>query len=332
MIARRRPGERRPGAVGAVLRDRGRPDEGSSVAEHGRGLARGGSVQTVAVTDVVRGRMEEMRGAHHRRRAGAAAHLGGADALGAQQPADPGGGRGPRPVRAARAPDDAGLGAAARPAETELSRTLQCGRRGLRARRRARVRVRRGDRPRPVGAAALARLSTRPRRPSAGRAEPTVAPTRPGKPGRCPSCARCGRCRRRGAEAPRPERPAGRPGRTSPRCSSGLTRSPSRLLKPRPAPRLSGGQRLDRHDLERPHVRRPEDDLRRQAGLVRLEPARAQRHQRSPGCRPSKPHSGRGVERSFPAARLKSRNSSVITAQTVWLPTSSGPVEQQPSR
>ena len=26
----------------------------------------------------------------------------------------------------------------------------------------------------------------------------------------------------------------------------------------------------------------------------------AQTHQRSPGCRPSKPHSGRGVERSFP--------------------------------
>ena len=58
----------------------------------------------------------------------------------------------------------------------------------------------------------------------------------------------------------------------------------------------------------------------------------AQTHQRSPGCRPSKPHSGRGVERSFPAARLKTRNSSVITAQTVWLPRSSGPVAQQPSR
>ena len=58
----------------------------------------------------------------------------------------------------------------------------------------------------------------------------------------------------------------------------------------------------------------------------------AHRHQRSPGFTPSKPHSGRGVERSFPAARLNARNSSVITAQTVWLPRSSGPVAQHASR
>ena len=58
----------------------------------------------------------------------------------------------------------------------------------------------------------------------------------------------------------------------------------------------------------------------------------AHTHQRSPGESPGKPHSGRGVERSLPAIALNSRNSAVITAQTVWLPTSSGPVAQQPSR
>ena len=58
----------------------------------------------------------------------------------------------------------------------------------------------------------------------------------------------------------------------------------------------------------------------------------AHTHQRSPGESPGKPHSGRGVDRSLPAIALNSRNSAVITAQTVWLPTSSGPVAQQPSR
>src|SRR5690242_7671351 len=58
----------------------------------------------------------------------------------------------------------------------------------------------------------------------------------------------------------------------------------------------------------------------------------AHTHQRSPGRRPGKPSSGCGVERSFPALRLKLRNSSVTIEQTVWLPTSSGPVAQQPSR
>ena len=58
----------------------------------------------------------------------------------------------------------------------------------------------------------------------------------------------------------------------------------------------------------------------------------AQTHQRSPGDSPGKPDSGRGVERSLPAMALNSRNSAVMTAHTVWLPTSSGPVAQQPSR
>ena len=55
-------------------------------------------------------------------------------------------------------------------------------------------------------------------------------------------------------------------------------------------------------------------------------------HQRSPGCRPGKRNSGRGVDRSLPTARWWARNSAVTTAQTVWLPTSCGPLVQQPSR
>ena len=120
-------------------------------------------------------------------------------------------------------------------------------------------------------------------------------------------------------------------GRTSPRCSSAPTpRSP----RPLDGVRRSGfrRQRFDRDDLERADVRGAEHDRRRDARLVRLEPARGADAPAVAGPSPSKPHSGRGVERSFPAARLKTRNSSVTTAQTVWLPTSSGPVAQQPSR
>jgi hypothetical protein len=58
----------------------------------------------------------------------------------------------------------------------------------------------------------------------------------------------------------------------------------------------------------------------------------AHKHHRSPGCRPGKPNSGLGVERSLPRDFENSRNAAVITAQTVWLPKSSGPVLQQPSR
>ena len=58
----------------------------------------------------------------------------------------------------------------------------------------------------------------------------------------------------------------------------------------------------------------------------------AHRHQRSPGLRPGKPNSGSGVERSLPRDLENSRNAEVITTQTVWLPISSRPVLQQPSR
>ena len=60
---------------------------------------------------------------------------------------------------------------------------------------------------------------------------------------------------------------------------------------------------------------------------------RAQRHQRSPGLRPVKPNSGRGVERSLPrGAGEGEEGSSVTRTQTVWRPRSEGPVLQQPSR
>ena len=48
------------------------------------------------------------------------------------------------------------------------------------------------------------------------------------------------------------------------------------------------------------------------AGPYASSQREAQRHQRSPGWRPAKPHSGCGVDRSFPAARLNSRNSAVV--------------------
>jgi hypothetical protein len=58
----------------------------------------------------------------------------------------------------------------------------------------------------------------------------------------------------------------------------------------------------------------------------------AHKHHLSPGCRPGKPNCRFGVDRSFPAAFEKARNSAVSTTQTVCDPTSSGPVLQQPSR
>ena len=91
-------------------------------------------------------------------------------------------------------------------------------------------------------------------------------------------------------------------------------------------------ERVDRHDLERPLVRGAEHHGGGDARTVGLEPARGADAPAVTRHEAGKPHSGCGVERSFPASLLKSRNSSVITAQTVWLPRSSGPVAQQPSR
>jgi hypothetical protein len=76
-------------------------------------------------------------------------------------------------------------------------------------------------------------------------------------------------------------------------------------------------------------VRGAQDDSRRLACLECFLPAR---HQRSPGFRPGKPNSGTAVERSLPRDLENSRKAEVITTQIVWLPTSSRPVSQQPSR
>ena len=53
------------------------------------------------------------------------------------------------------------------------------------------------------------------------------------------------------------------------------------------------------------------------------------RRQGDAGFRPRKPISGIGVERSLPRDLENSRNAAVITAQTMWLPTSSRAVSQQ---
>ncbi len=55
-------------------------------------------------------------------------------------------------------------------------------------------------------------------------------------------------------------------------------------------------------------------------------------HHRSPGTSPGNRNWGIGVDRSLPIRRWCSRNSAVTTAQMVWLPRSSGPVVQHPSR
>ena len=73
-----------------------------------------------------------------------------------------------------------------------------------------------------------------------------------------------------------------------------------------------------------PAPRRPRD--------ARAANSAAVTHQRSPGTRPGNPYCGIGVVRSLPIRRWCSRNSDVTTAHTVWLPRSSGPVLQQPSR
>jgi len=61
-------------------------------------------------------------------------------------------------------------------------------------------------------------------------------------------------------------------------------------------------------------------------------PPRRTRHQRSPSFSPGKPNCGAEVDRSLPLALEKARKAPVTITQTVWLPTSSGEVSQQPLR
>ncbi len=84
--------------------------------------------------------------------------------------------------------------------------------------------------------------------------------------------------------------------------------------------------------LQRPLLCRAQHHARRLPSFQSLLPARRAQTPPIPRLQPGNPNSGRGVERSFPLALLNARNSSVITAQTVWLATSSAEVLQQPSR
>jgi len=56
----------------------------------------------------------------------------------------------------------------------------------------------------------------------------------------------------------------------------------------------------------------------------------AHTHQESPGCKPGKPNSGFGVDRSLLAFLLNARNYAVALQQSVCKPTSEGPVLQRP--
>ena len=82
------------------------------------------------------------------------------------------------------------------------------------------------------------------------------------------------------------------------------------------------GQRLDRHELERPLVRRAEYDVRRPTRLVRLEPTR----------RAEAPAVARLQTGEAPLGTRRREVVADRAAELEELPRSSGPVEQQPSR
>src|SRR6188472_798034 len=66
--------------------------------------------------------------------------------------------------------------------------------------------------------------------------------------------------------------------------------------------------------------------------LARLECFLPTRSTEAPAVAGFQPNSGIGVERSLPLDLENARNAADMTAQTVWLPMSSRPVSQQPSR
>jgi hypothetical protein len=83
--------------------------------------------------------------------------------------------------------------------------------------------------------------------------------------------------------------------------------------------------------VESAFVRGAQDHAGSLAGLKRFLPTRGAEAPTVAGFK-RKPNSGTGVERSLPLDLENARNAAVMTAQTVWLPTSSRPVSQQPSR
>ena len=229
--------------VSAVL-----PDEGSSVAERGRVLVEEDAVQDLVVTSGT-----------------VSARIDGCDVTIATEPVPPRiwaamtryareqhaarGGRGRTcAVGAARAPDDGGLGAATRSAHqrARAGLHLRSGRR-VRAPRRARLCVRARDRPQPGDAAALARVrgsggeraggSRRAARHAGRRLGGRAAPRAASAPAAADRC---------GAEAPRPERAAGRRNRPRRAAAAGV-RLVRRLSSPLALRRLgaeSGSQAL----------------------------------------------------------------------------------------
>ena len=91
---------------------------------------------------------------------------------------------------------------------------------------------------------------------------------------------------------------------------------------------------LEHDHRQRLLVRRGQHHRRRDARGERLAPAAdAQAPAIAGATGPGNPDSGCGVDRSFPASlRKREEFASVITAQTVCIPVSSGPVSQQPLR
>ena len=73
----------------------------------------------------------------------------------------------------------------------------------------------------------------------------------------------------------------------------------------------------ERAVVEGAFVRSPQNHAGRLARLERFLPARRTQTPASPGLRPGKPNCGIGVERSLPQDLENSRNSAVMTAQTV---------------
>ena len=88
----------------------------------------------------------------------------------------------------------------------------------------------------------------------------------------------------------------------------------------------------ERAVLQRTFVGRAQDHAGRLAGLECLLPAGCTQAPAVAGLEAAKANCGIGVERSLPRDLENSRNAAVMTTQTVWLPMSSCPVSQQPSR
>ena len=91
-------------------------------------------------------------------------------------------------------------------------------------------------------------------------------------------------------------------------------------------------ERGERDDLKGALMGGGEHDRGGEAVLEGAQPVRRGDAPPVSGNQAGKRNCGIGVTRSLPMLRWCSRNSLVTTAQMVWLPRSSGPVVQVPSR